>query len=122
MHWKNLLTCTTSALALTIAAGAAYAQADQQQVETVVVTGIRASLASAETIKKNSDQFQDSIVSEDIGKLPDNKVIEALQHVTGVQISILVVRVKMTRFLSAACLILRRRSTGAKCSPRPAVS
>ncbi|MGA7674135.1 MAG: TonB-dependent receptor [Rhizomicrobium sp.] len=86
MHWKNLLTCTTSALALTIAAGAAYAQADQQQVETVVVTGIRASLASAETIKKNSDQFLDSIVSEDIGKLPDNQVVDALQHVTGLQV------------------------------------
>ena len=38
-------------------------------------------------MKKNADQVQDSIVAEDIGKLPDNNVIEALQHVTGVQIS-----------------------------------
>src|SRR5271168_3436198 len=57
------------------------------QVETIVVTGVRASVKSALEIKKNADQFVDSIVAEDIGKLPDNNVIEALQHVTGIQVS-----------------------------------
>lgn len=66
--------------------GGAYAQADQQ-METVVVTGVRASLQSAQALKKDSAQIEDSIVAEDIGKLPDNNVIEALQHVTGVQVS-----------------------------------
>jgi len=56
-------------------------------LETVIVTGVRMSVKSALDSKKNSDQVQDSIVSEDIGKLPDNNVIEALQHVTGIQIS-----------------------------------
>ena len=55
-------------------------------LDTIVVTGVRASLKSALDEKKNADQMQDSIVAEDIGKLPDNNVIEALQHVTGVQI------------------------------------
>jgi iron complex outermembrane receptor protein len=36
----------------------------------VVVTGVRASLRSAQQIKRNSDQIVDSIVAEDIGKLP----------------------------------------------------
>ena len=71
-----------------LAGGPANAQnTDSNAVETVVVTGVRASLQSAQEVKKNSDQMIDSIVAEDIGKLPDNNVIEALQHVTGVQIS-----------------------------------
>ena len=53
----------------------------------VIVTGVRASVVSALNEKKDADQLRDSIVAEDIGKLPDNNVIEALQHVTGVQIS-----------------------------------
>ena len=56
-------------------------------LETVVVTGVRQAVKSALDTKKNADQVQDSISAEDVGKLPDNNVIEALQHVTGVQIS-----------------------------------
>jgi iron complex outermembrane recepter protein len=87
MTWKNALGCSVSAIALTVATSAAFAQSDQGSMETVVVTGVRASLQSAEDIKKSSHQMIDSIVAEDIGKLPDNNVIEALQHVTGVQVS-----------------------------------
>lgn len=54
--------------------------------EEVVVTGIRASLGSAQAIKRNSPQVVDSIVAEDIGKLPDNNAAEALARVTGVQV------------------------------------
>jgi outer membrane receptor protein involved in Fe transport len=53
----------------------------------IVVSGVRASLSSAIGIKRNSTQIVDSIVAEDIGKLPDNNVAEALQRVTGVQIT-----------------------------------
>ncbi len=54
--------------------------------DDIVVTGVRASLSSAQAIKRNSDQIVDSIVAEDIGKLPDRNVAEALQRITGVQI------------------------------------
>jgi iron complex outermembrane receptor protein len=54
--------------------------------EDIVVTGVRASLSSAQAIKRNADQIVDSIVAEDIGKLPDRNVAEALQRITGVQI------------------------------------
>src|SRR5437660_5026172 len=68
----------------------AQAQASPEQqpapIEEVVVSGIRASLQTAQDIKKNSDQIVDSIVAEDIGKLPDINVSDALQRVTGVQI------------------------------------
>ena len=56
-------------------------------LETVVVSGVRQAVKSALDDKKNADQLRDSIVAEDIGKLADNNVIEALQHVTGVQVS-----------------------------------
>jgi iron complex outermembrane receptor protein len=80
--------------ALTVFAGAAAAQTatsgtakTDDALNEIVVTGVRASIKSALDDKKDSDQLRDSIVAEDIGKLPDNNVIEALQHVTGIQIS-----------------------------------
>jgi len=53
----------------------------------IVVSGVRASLQSAQSIKRNAPQIVDSIVAEDIGKLPDNTVSDALQRVTGVQVT-----------------------------------
>lgn len=54
--------------------------------DTIVVTGIKASLGSAQAIKKNADQIVDSVQATDIGKLPDANTTEALQRITGVQI------------------------------------
>lgn len=56
------------------------------ELTAVTVTGVRASMASAISIKQNADQIVDSIVAEDIGKLPDSNVAEALQRITGIQI------------------------------------
>ncbi len=77
--------------------GTAASSADQgQAVDTapvaaeagddIVVTGVRASLQSAQNIKRNSAQIVDSIVAEDIGKLPDRNIAEALQRISGIQI------------------------------------
>jgi TonB-dependent receptor len=82
--------------ASTVAGSQAAAAADQpgdqpptqnsSNQNAIVVTGIRASLATAQTIKKKSEALVDSIVAQDIGKLPDNTVSDALQRVTGVQV------------------------------------
>ena len=56
-------------------------------MDTVIVTGVRQSLTQGLENKREATQVIESIVAEDIGKLPDNNVIEALQRVTGVQIS-----------------------------------
>jgi TonB-dependent receptor len=53
----------------------------------IVVTGVRASLSSAQALKQNASTIVDSIVAQDIGKLPDTNVTEALQRITGVQIA-----------------------------------
>jgi TonB-dependent receptor len=55
--------------------------------DEIVVSGVRASLASAQAIKRDSQQIVDSVVAEDIGKFPDNNVVEALQRVPGIQVS-----------------------------------
>jgi iron complex outermembrane receptor protein len=58
-----------------------------ETLSTVVVTPLRSSLGSAAEMKQDSDNIVDSIVSEDIGKLPDNSVADALQRITGVQVA-----------------------------------
>ncbi|UAK26073.1 TonB-dependent receptor [Sphingomonas nostoxanthinifaciens] len=60
---------------------------DPANTAEIVVRGVRASLATAEAIKRTAPQIVDSIVSQDIGKLPDNTVSDALQRVTGVQVT-----------------------------------
>ncbi|RZM37012.1 MAG: hypothetical protein EOP67_03470, partial [Sphingomonas sp.] len=61
--------------------------ATDQTDADIVVTGVRASIVGALNVRKNSIQIVDSIVSEDVGKLPDNNVVEALQRVTGIQVT-----------------------------------
>ncbi|MEO8300210.1 MAG: TonB-dependent receptor [Rhizomicrobium sp.] len=83
MHRKSLRG-TASAFAITLAT-AGMVQA-QESAETVTVTGVRASVNSALEAKQNAGQIIDSIVAEDIGKLPDSTLVESLQHVSGVSI------------------------------------
>ena len=52
----------------------------------VHISGQRAALQSAQKLKQNSDEVVDSIVAEDIGKLPDRSVTEVLQRIAGVTI------------------------------------
>ena len=53
----------------------------------IVITGVRASLASAQAIKQMAPTVVDAITAEDIGALPDRSVVESLQRVPGVTIS-----------------------------------
>ena len=68
-------------------ASAASSPPAQGEVTQVVITGQRAALQSAQKIKQNSDEIVDSIVADDIGKLPDRSVTEVLQRIVGVTIS-----------------------------------
>lgn len=52
----------------------------------VVVTGLRRSLQSAQAIKRNSAQIVDSIVAQDIGKLPDVAISDTAARIVGVQV------------------------------------
>ncbi len=78
------------ALALSMGVGAASAQStppqDTTQVDEVVVTGFRASLDAALSIKRNSTDMVDAISAEDIADFPDLNLAEAIQRIPGVSI------------------------------------
>ena len=58
-----------------------------QKLEPVVVIGTRASVESAAERKRRSEDIVDSIVAEEINRLPDLSVADAVQRITGVQIT-----------------------------------
>jgi TonB-dependent receptor len=114
MRLKSLVLCSTSFAAFALAASPAAAQpaddaaeqptaaAEAQESpadtgatgqagtdsegETIVVTGLRASLRSSQNIKRNSEQIVDAIVAEDIGKLPDIAVSDTAARIPGIQV------------------------------------
>lgn len=68
------------------AAGGAVAQEAVKGLESVVVTGMRASLESALNSKRNDSGIVDVIKAEDMGKFPDSNLAESLQRIPGVVI------------------------------------
>lgn len=56
------------------------------ELEEIVVTGIRGSLKRAQDIKRDASGVVDSIAAEDLGKFPDLNVAESLQRISGVSI------------------------------------
>ena len=61
--------------------------AQEAEIEEIVVSGIRSSLASALEEKRSASNLIEVIQAEDIGKLPDQNLAEVLENVTGVQIT-----------------------------------
>lgn len=69
------------------ASGGAIAQDNSNSmVEEVIVRGIKSSLERSLDIKRESIQIVEAITADDIGKMPDQNVAEALQRLPGVQI------------------------------------
>lgn len=56
------------------------------QLSTVVVTGLRASLMSAQERKRNADQIIESVTALDIGALPDRTITDTLSRMSGVTV------------------------------------
>jgi TonB-dependent receptor len=52
----------------------------------IVVTGLRQSLMTNETIKRDTNGIVDAITAEDIGKFPDTNLAESIQRIPGVTI------------------------------------
>ena len=61
-------------------------QAAEPALQSVVVTGIRASLNSAMNLKRDAQGVVDGINAEEIGKFPDTNLAESLQRISGVSI------------------------------------
>jgi iron complex outermembrane receptor protein len=87
-----------SMLAASIVAGlgmaaAAHAQApaatgspSSEELETIVVTGIRGSLKQSLDTKRSADAVVDAITAEDVGKFPSTNVAEAMTIIPGVTV------------------------------------
>ena len=86
---RSLLMGTTllAGIAAVVTPTAAFAQASDQAMETVVVTGYRASLTDATNAKRASVNVSDSVFAEDIGKFPDTNIAEAFNRIPGVTIT-----------------------------------
>lgn len=89
---KILRSALLAGVALPLMAPQAQAQdeADSSEdvaLEEIVVTGIRASLASALVEKRKAANLVEVIKADDIGKLPDQNLAEVLENITGIQIT-----------------------------------
>ena len=84
---------TALSLAIAVALGlpaVGYAQATpppppaEEELEEVVVTGIRAGIESAIALKADSGSIVEAISAEDIGKLPDTSIAESIARLPGI--------------------------------------
>ncbi|MDG5494300.1 TonB-dependent receptor [Niveispirillum sp. BGYR6] len=64
----------------------AQGTAGGEQLEEIIVTGIRGSLRQAIEVKRQANSVVDVISAEDVGKFPDRNVAESLSHIPGVSI------------------------------------
>ena len=58
-----------------------------QELQEIVVTGLRASLEKSLEIKRNATVVLDSINAEELGRFPDADVADSLQHLPGITIT-----------------------------------
>lgn len=89
MKFNRNVIAAAVALALLKPTAAVYADdaAASEELDEVVVTGIRGSLRQSLETKRQAVGVVDAISSEDVGKFPDKNLAEALQRVPGIVIS-----------------------------------
>ncbi|MCV2359793.1 TonB-dependent receptor [Paucibacter sp. TC2R-5] len=89
----HALVMSMISLAVLSLIGSAHAQeaskpaaASESRLDTISVTGFRASLETALRAKRDENSIVDVIKAEDMGKFPDTNLAESLQRVPGVVI------------------------------------
>jgi TonB-dependent receptor len=88
------LSSIAAAVAAALASGTAAAQNAEsaangagEEIEEVVVTGFRRSLADATAAKREAVGFVDAVFAEDIGKFPDTNIAESFNRIPGITIN-----------------------------------
>ena len=87
MAIRAINTLTISAATLAFAPNVLAQEDGLDQLEEVVVTGIRAALENALEQKREANNLIEVIQAEDIGKLPDQNLAEVLENIPGIQIT-----------------------------------
>ena len=77
-------TAIAAAVAILAVSGAGAQEAPVLAPQTVVVTGVRAALEQSLRQKRDSDAVVEVVTAEDIGKMPDKNVADAIQRLPGV--------------------------------------
>ncbi|PPU76954.1 MULTISPECIES: TonB-dependent receptor [Xanthomonas] len=96
MHSRTttLALCITAALYCSGSAMAAGQEQSAQanapsattELDTITVTGYRASLEKSQAVKRSANSIVDAISAEDIGKFPDINAAESLSHLPGISV------------------------------------
>ena len=86
---SEVATATGFAIFLAAGSGGALAQdqaagVEADEVQEVVVTGIRKSIEDSIGVKKNESSIVEVVSAEDIGKLPDSSIAEAIGRLPGI--------------------------------------
>jgi len=81
---RKVILCGSAATLAMLASGV---QAQEENIEEVIVQGVRAAQESAVNTKRNAVSVVDGISAEDIGKLPDVTIADSLQRIPGVQVT-----------------------------------
>ncbi|MGC6522045.1 MAG: TonB-dependent receptor [Candidatus Micropelagos thuwalensis] len=82
---KNTLLAGVSVAAVSLGIDVASAQ-QSEEVDELIVQGIRKSLQSSSDLKRNAKGIVDAISAEEMGKFPDTNLAESLQRISGVSI------------------------------------
>jgi len=64
-----------------------YVPGPDEFVEEIAVVGLQRSMQQAQTVKRDSDQIVDTVVAQDIGKLPDVTVSDTAARIPGIQVA-----------------------------------
>ena len=83
-HTKTAIAAAVTVLAMGTALQAQAADTSPTAPQTVVVTGVRAALEQSLRQKRDADAVVDIVTAEDIGKMPDKNVADAIQRLPGV--------------------------------------
>ena len=83
---KKMIILIAALAGLPVAASGQTGSEGEDAIEEIVVTGMRASAMSMRDAKRNSGNITDSIFAEDMGKMPDSNIAEAMQRITGIAI------------------------------------
>ncbi|SFB85073.1 TonB-dependent receptor [Massilia yuzhufengensis] len=87
MFKQKPLAAAVSMAVWSLAAVPAMAQdVPSGQIQTVEVTGIRASMAKSLAVKRDSAANVEVITAEDVGKMPDKNLADSLQRLAGVAV------------------------------------
>ena len=84
-HTKTAIAAAVTMLTMGLALQAQAQQASTGDApQTVVVTGVRAALEQSLRQKRDAEAVVDVVTAEDIGKMPDKNVADAIQRLPGV--------------------------------------